>query len=371
MQTNSRRYLLILTLILNYCGSLYLTINNEIFGKFLSISTLFLSLLHAVLYFFKNRNSKRILKWLIIYIVLFIAYRVSARREVLDLFTYVSFYSSENLDEISIIIMKTAVCFMIIAFAFSLLKIIPTSPEFYRDGYRRFTFGLNHPNAGGHYCYLISCCIFVNERYSKSIRCIMAFLMLGIISLFVYNCRTSSFLIAIIIMVSFIKKVRLPAIKLVRNRIIKQMLYLFGIIMVGLSLIYISKNYHSFSFLNAILSARLENNNLFLNNYNITVFGNSNVATWLNMWEDHGPRYLDSGIMQLVLTFGIVNTISFFVIYSKSVLYNVRLQNSNVIICLLFIIMMLVVEASPLRWYFSWPIIFQKPFITSRIVKEV
>lgn len=357
--TKFKMNLLTITLIINYCGSLYFALSSNTFGGFLKYTTLALSAFHALLYVFFNRTKRKILLWIMVYFVLFLAYRVSKRREVLDLYTMVSFYSNVEISIMNNKFLKTTICFFVIVVLFSLLHIIPLSPAFYRGEIYRNTLGFNHPNAGGYYSFLIAASLFIKDFKRKRRLTLIWLIILAIVPYVIFNCRTALIAILVIIFAYLINLIGLNVIKqLLKIKFIK-LLLVFLVVGLAISLFYVSENLTSFLWLNNILSARLENNYLYLQNYNVHILGNAGVPTWISVYDGWGVRYLDSGYMQGLLCLGLINSIMYLYIFSSAMESSVRLGNIEVVVLLTIIGLMLLVEASPLRWYFSMPLLFQ------------
>ncbi|MGO5306769.1 hypothetical protein ACTQ1L_07495 [Agathobacter sp. LCP21S3_B2] len=350
--------LLTITLLVNFCASWYLNLSNQLFEQIIAISTLFLSVFHAILYIIFNKNRKQTFYWLMIYVLLFFLYRYCKRREVLDLFTYVSFYSNVDFRLINKKIKTVTVFFFIGTILLNAVHILPTAPAFYRGSESRLTLGFNHPNSGGFFSLIIAGCLFVQDYEKRRLNKLLVMILLGLETYFIFNCRTAFFSIIAIIIIMIVKIIGLDFFKkLFKKKIIQIFIVsLFLVLVVGL--VYLSDNFNKYSELNTLLSSRLENNNLFLHKYNITLFGNPNVPTWILGNDNWGLRYLDSGYLQILLSFGIINTIIYILLLYKSLVINLKAKEVAVVIWDIIIMLTLIVEASPLRWYFAIPILY-------------
>lgn len=133
---------------------------------------------------------------------------------------------------------------------------------------------------------------------------------------------------------------------------------MYSIFILVTILLYVSQNYQKFNNLNILLSSRIENNFIYLQNYKISLFGNPNIPTWISGNDNLGFRYLDSGYLQSLLSLGIINSLFYFSLLYKSIKNNLKYKNVAVVICNIIIILLLIVEASPLRWYFAITILY-------------
>lgn len=357
--TQSLKRLLFLTLIVNYCGSTYFAISNGIFGQAIAYMTLGLSLFHAFLYVYFYKKNKSIVIWIILYLILFFSYRICRRREVLDLFVYASFYGSLNYKEISKVYLKSTAMFFGTVVFLSLVHIIPTAPPFFRGEVYRYTLGFNHPNACGYYSLMIASSLLLIFYNVRKYWISLSLLFLLFITHFLFNNRSSTvciFLIFLVYSVCYLNKNILN--KFLKSRIIKILLILMIPLMV-IVLVKISIHSNSFSTLNGLLSSRLENNYLYLKEYSIKFFGDPNVPTWIPVYDGWAVRYLDSGYMQSLLMLGAFNSFVYLSIYLKAILYCVRKKNTAAVVLLIIFSLILIVEASPLRWYFAIPLLFQ------------
>lgn len=359
--TNTNEFkmkLLTLSLLLNYCGSWYLYLSNQVFEGIISKGTLFLSIFHAVLYVYFNRKRKKNLYWIVVYVLLFYIYRYCERREILDLFTYVSFYSSVDFQLINSKVKKVTTYFFVGTILLNIMHILPTAPSFFRGNMSRFTLGFNHPNAGGYFSLIIASCIFVQNYEKPRFQHILALFVLGLESYFIFNCRTAVFSIIGILVVMIIKLTGIDFFKnLLKKRIVRIFL-MSSVFMLVMGLLYISENYQEYSGLNLLLSSRIENNFMYLQQYQVSLFGNPNVPAWILADDNWGLRYLDSGYLQSLLSLGAINSITYLLLLYKSMKNNLRRKDIAVVIWDLIIMLLLIVEASPLRWYFAIPILY-------------
>ncbi len=355
----SKKSLLTITLIINYCASLYLASSNASFGSLISLLTLGMSLAHAFLYIYFNRSNQNIMIWIVIYALLFFAYRHSQRREVLDLFVYASYYGNTDYKEINKVFLRTSSVFFVSVIVLSFLHIIPNAPAFYRGEVYRFTLGLIHPNAGGYFSLMIASSLFVKYYNTKKKETIVILMILLAGVYYLFNNRSSTICIMIIIIAYSVNLIGYDiGKKMLKSKIIRLLLAL-SIIAIAYVLIKVSNDVGSHTMLNALLSARIENNNMFLQEYSVKLFGNPDVPTWMSIYDGWGVRYLDSGYIQCLLMLGVVNSIAYIYIFVKSMMWNIRQKRTEVVVLLVIIALLLVVEASPLRWYFAMPLLFQ------------
>lgn len=356
--SNFKLKLLTISLLFNYCGSWYLYLSNHMFEGFIAKTTLLLSISHAILYIYFNRRNKKILYWIPFYILLFYLYRYCKRREILDLFTYASFYSNIDYKMINNKVKKITVFFFLGTIVLNILNILPTAPLFFRGNMPRLTLGFNHPNAGGYFSLIIANCIFIQNYRKPYFKNIVVMFLLGLESFFIFNCRTAVFSILIITLIMIIKMLNIDFFNILFKRKIIKSLLMYSIFILVTILLYVSQNYQKFNNLNILLSSRIENNFIYLQNYKISLFGNPNIPTWISGNDNLGFRYLDSGYLQSLLSLGIINSLFYFSLLYKSIKNNLKYKNVAVVICNIIIILLLIVEASPLRWYFAITILY-------------
>lgn len=355
----SKIRLLTIALVINYCASLYWTLSNQLVGKFIAVATLLCSLLHACLYVYFNRRKKTIIYWGLLYIIIFIVYRYCRRREVLDLYTYVSYYGTIEYRILNKRVKYVTEIFVGAVVLLNVVHLLPSAPLFYRDGLLRYTFGFNHPNAGGYYLYIIASTIFAEAYNNVKIKDIFQVIIFGFLSYYIFNCRTSTIAIIIIMAVMLIKAIKMSFLtNFMRMKLCKNFWGVIPILIVVV-LLYISKHYQDYQYLNRLLSARVENNALYLKQYTIKLWGNANVPTWLLAEDNWGMRYLDSGYMQCLLSLGLFNFVVYLSLLITTIKRNVKYKSAHIVILLEIIALMLIVESAPLRWYFSIPILYR------------
>ena len=352
-----RRRLLTITLFVNYCGSLYLTISNDIVGRVIAGLTLALSLVHAGLYVCFNRYQKKTIQWIIGYCIIFVAYRYCRRREILDLYTYVSFYSSEDSESINDTVLNTTIIFFVTTVFLCFAHIIPDAPLFLRGDTVRYTLGLNHPNAGGYYLYIIAGAYFFKSYRKPKGRGVLLLYALSVCSILIFNCRTSYIGILIIASVYALKKVRINSSEcLLAMPGIRHMLSVAVVFFTFLT-IGISMHYWDSVYLNHLFETRLENTYYFLQNYDIKLLGNAQVPEW-HVVDGWSKRYLDSGYIQCLLKMGILNFLIYALFFGSAVEKSIQQRQYATTYLLIIIALRLLVEASPLRWYFAIPLLY-------------
>lgn len=354
----NKLHLLRFTLLIKYCSLWYLAISNSLFGNVLAKASLLLVIVHSILYVYLHKDDKKLFVWLILYGIISFAYLICKRREVLDLYVYISFYADIDKYQLNDEIYKTSLLFLIFTIVLSVFNILPVSTDFYRDELRRYTFGFCHPNTAGQYLTIIASSAFVKYYNSRNIKALFVLIISFLVTYFICRSRTSSIIILIIIITFIIKMFKIDILKKVIG--FKYTKYIISILAIAIivSLLYISYNYKSFSIINRLLSYRIENNYLFLKHYSINIFGNGNLPTWLVLSENGVARYLDSGYMQLLLGFGMFNTIGFLIFVLYAVFINIKQHNEEIVLLLILVLLSLVVEAAPLRWYFSFSLLY-------------
>lgn len=356
--TSFKMLILSIALIINFCSSLYLMSSSSWFNDLISNLSLCISLFITFIYIYFNRKKKNIVIWILVYIVIFFAYRICKRREVLDLYIMTSYLYGEDYKKITRTIFNTSLGFVALVIILNILHILPTSPDFFRGDIIRFTFGFIHPNSIGHFAILIAECLFIIDYKKKSKETLIKLLLLTIVPFIIANCRSAFFINSLLTLLYLFDILGVNFIKNVfKNRFIRLMLP-FTIVVVILVLLYVSENWNLFQDLNVLLNSRIKNNFLFLQLYGVKLFGNPNIDGWISVYDNWGKVYLDSGYLQLILCLGLVNTIIYVLQYFKAVLSNAKQKNYEIIVVLLIVSLMLVIETSPLRWYFSFVLLF-------------
>ncbi len=345
--------LLSIALMINLSASLYIA-SDTFVGQFVSCVSLCFTMLHVFLYATSKGKHKELLRWIVGLVVCFILYRLSRRREVFDLYVYTNFYGEKEDDWIAEVFCYTTLAFCGGVFALSLFGILPDAPLFYRGSVRRYTLGLIHPGAGGYLAYIISSALYVLSKRKTEYKTIFKLILLFLLDWVIFNNRATTICILIMICTCLI-----PYKKNKINYVTKKksiyLIYLLPYFIMGILLL-LSVRESDSQLLNRILSSRIENNYLFLNKYNIKLFGNAGSLTWIPGPNGWGERYLDSGYMQLMIYMGVLNTIIYFALWSKSTFNCIRDNEKKQVVLQVLLLLMLVVEASPMRWYFALPI---------------
>lgn len=351
--------ILSIALIINYCSSLYLMSSSGLFNDIISNLSLLISLIIALLFVYFHRHNNKIYIWILIYAILFFAYRICKRREILDLFTMVSFFYGEKIEIINNKVLKTSCLFVAVVVLLNILHILPTSPEFFRGVINRYTLGFIHPNSIGHFAIIISECLFVRDYKKKSLKTTIKLLLLTIIPFLIANCRTA---LVVISAMTFLYIMNIIGFNLLKNifksKLVRILLPLLMIVLVYL-LIYVSKNWSEFQELNVLFNSRIQNNFLFLQKYEIKFFGNLEVNGWISVYDNWGQVYLDSGYLQGILCLGVLNSLTYLYIFIRSLIDNLKNKSYEIVMILIIVSFMLIIEASPLRWYFSFVLLYQ------------
>lgn len=182
------------------------------------------------------------------------------------------------------------------------------------DGTIRSSMGFSHPNAFGTYVFSLGADIFYINRNKFKIRHFILFALLAVIVDYFSDSRTS--VISLIIMIVAGILFKLNGEKVMKNKLICKIIPSIFIIFTVLSLIlcYFYKVENPFAYrLDELFSGRIRLAVDFLENYNITLFGNKIeiVNTYYASLTGVRAKVLDNAYIKFLLQYGIVTYLVF------------------------------------------------------------
>lgn len=225
-----------------------------------------------------------------------------------------------------------AVC--LIVFTLYALKILP---KWTLDITRtRYNLGFSHPNTLG---MVVVCFVMVwlvlrynHLRWYDFVGWIGCLLF----AWFVPNSRTAAFVIALIVILVFLEK----SLKLFRHRFVRLCCYLttpfLAIFSFAASFFYHDDS-RFYQLLNTLLSGRLDFGHIFLNKYDITLFGQHIIRVNQVTSDMTGakPLILDNGYLRILLQLGLVTFLVFLAVLTYIMHHSLTEKHYAVTICLL------------------------------------
>lgn len=332
----------------------------SIFSAVINMILLSISIYYALWYVYTARKKKFIIFWMICYCLLFLCYRISRGREILDLFVYSSLFSCYEKEKINNRYLMTISISIFVIVILSVLKIMPTSPIIYRDGNARYSLGFTHPNTFGFLLFLIAASLFIKFYSRKNGLVFLVITLLDFICLFINKSRMCAILIMVLDVVYLLKVLRIDRLNYILSRkIIRKTIEILIIICLLLS-IYLLKNYSNpvIAYIDEWCHGRIVNALAFVQKYPIKLYGNRDVPDFTTNIEGWGAVYLDNGFLYCLIRKGIINTVFYIFIMVENLRNAMRKKEYADVIVLLLLIVSLFFESSGLVWFYAFPLLF-------------
>ena len=267
------------------------------------------------------RNRKKELIFTVIYVVItYISMKVSDSNSILLILLFLIAMKQMDFDKIVKIDFYVKLFFMICVIILYKLGFTENYYMDRSDGTVRSSMGFSHPNVFGTYVFLL-CCehIYLNRKNIKLFNYVIL-IICGLLVYYASDSRTAQFGILVlgILTVLYNKGI---IVKLMKLKFVPMFFsYLFvllTIISYVAGLAYINNNESILKF-NNLVNNRIKMTAVFINNYDITLFGNDIELLGTKAAKEEGKKakVLDNSYAKILLQYGILTYLmlaSFFV----------------------------------------------------------
>lgn len=210
----------------------------------------------------------------------------------------------------------------------------------YRDGMLRNSMGFSHPNKFGAYIFSLYT-EFMYLYFNKDRKILNITVTLVSTVVISYFCDSRSSAICVLILYLMLVLLKKNDYKLLGNKIIKKILIYsfvaFSLISIILGYIY-NSNIEILRSLNSAFSGRLSYTHIFLDEYNINLFGNELYLVSNRMAIEQGIQalILDNSYVRILLQYGLLSFVMFAYLYVSSMKNSIK-QKEYIICIILYV----------------------------------